>query len=194
MASFAELRRAAASGISPPLVRLLRHTPLTPTAVTWLGFGLTILAAILVAGGSLIVGAVFVLVAGLCDMLDGALARLTGQVTRFGAILDSTLDRLSEGALLVGALAFFAGQGQSAVVVLTGVALVGSLAVSYVRARAEGLGLESRAGFFTRPERVIVLALGLLLNQLVIAIAIIAVLSLATVAQRLYLAWRQLRG
>lgn len=136
---------------------------------------------------------VLVLVAGFLDMLDGALARGTGRVTRFGAVLDSTLDRLSEAALLLGILFLFAAEARLAAVLLVGITLTGSQLVSYIRARAEALGLEPRAGLFTRPERVIVLALGLLLNQLVIALVVIAVFSFFTVGQRLVDVHRQLK-
>ncbi len=130
-------------------------------------------------------------------MLDGALARLTGRVTRFGAVLDSTLDRLSEAVLLLALIYVFAREQQTAWIVLTGVALLGSLMISYIRARIEGLGVECKAGLFTRPERVILLALGLLLSgieyALVVAIGLLALFSFVTVVERLIFAWRHLK-
>ena len=149
-----------------------------------------------------------VLVAGFFDILDGALARLTKKVTPFGGVLDSTFDRLSEAAVLLAILVAF---GRSPwLVLLVFLALLGSLLVSYVRARAEGAGLECQVGLFTRAERVVVLALGLLLSyieapreifaflgnppiSLVIALAIIAVFSFFTFGQRLVYVWRQAR-
>jgi CDP-diacylglycerol--glycerol-3-phosphate 3-phosphatidyltransferase len=136
-----------------------------------------------------------VLIAGFFDMLDGALARRTNQATRFGAILDSTLDRLSEAVLLIGILVLYAGEQSTTGILLAGVALIGSLLVSYIRARAEALGLECQVGLFTRAERVVVLALGLLLNQidnaLIIALAIIVAFSFFTAGQRLLYVWKQ---
>jgi len=183
--------------VTQPIANLLARTPLTPNAVTWLGFCITIVAAALISTEHLFAAGIVVLVAGFFDMLDGALARATNQVTRFGGILDSTLDRLSEAVLLLGLLAVFARGGEVAESLLVGFALLGSLMVSYIRARMEGLGIECRAGLFTRPERVIVLALGLLLSGfdyvLVIALSIITFFSYYTAGQRLIYAWKQTR-
>jgi len=130
-------------------------------------------------------------------MLDGALARGTGEVTRFGSILDSTLDRLSEAALLLGVLFVYASGNSVPGAVLVGLALVGSLMVSYIRARAEALDLECEVGLFTRPERVIVLALGLLFSRfdyaLTIALVIIVVFSFITALQRILNIRRQIK-
>ncbi len=190
-------RKSLASHFTQPASRILAKTPLSPNIVTWMGFAVTLVAAALIATEHLLAGGIVVIVAGLFDMLDGALARLTGRVTRFGGILDSTLDRLSEAALLLALLSVFAGNEQPAESVLTGVALVGSLVVSYVRARAEGAGIECKEGIFTRPERVVVLALGLMLSRfdhiLVIALGIITFFSYFTVVERLVYAWRHTR-
>ncbi len=193
MLSLWQLRKTLAERLTEPTIRFLARTSITPSTVTWLGFIVAVVAAALIAGGNLVAAGVLVLVAGSLDMLDGALARGTGRVTRFGAILDSTLDRLSEAALLIGILVLFAAEARLAAVLLVGITLTGSQLVSYIRARAEALGLEARVGLFTRPERVIVLALGLLLNQLVIALVVITVLSFFTVGQRLVYVRRQLK-
>ncbi len=135
------------------------------------------------------------LVGSFFDMLDGALARHTNRTTRFGAMLDSVLDRFSEAALLFGILVFYIGRQDSAGILLVSVTLFISQMVSYIRARAEALGLEGKEGLFTRPERIVVLVIGLLLSQfnyaLFTAIALIAVFSFITVVQRLVIAWRQ---
>jgi CDP-diacylglycerol--glycerol-3-phosphate 3-phosphatidyltransferase len=190
-------RKSLAGRVTLPAVRLLARTPLTPDAVTWLGFVITLGAVALIVTGNFLAAGIVVIVAGAFDMLDGALARLTGRVTKFGAILDSTLDRLSEAALLLGLLWVFADSGLTGMVLLAGLALPGSLLVSYVRARAEGLGIECKAGWFTRPERVAVLALGLLLSRfdyaLAAALALVTVLSYFTVVQRLLYARRQMK-
>jgi len=163
--------------------------------LSWSGFILALGAAALVVTGHLFAAGFVVLVAGFFDILDGALARLLEKVTPFGAVLDATLDRLSEAVLLLAILAVYAIQQSLLGVLLVGAALIGSQLVSYIRARAEAQGLECRVGIFTRAERVVVLALGLLLSYftpaLAIALAIIVVFSLVTVVQRLVYVWRQ---
>ncbi len=190
-----EVRKIVSYYFSEPVVRLLAKTPITPNALTWSGFVVSVGAAVLIGTGHLFAAGFVVLVAGLFDIMDGALARSTNRATRFGAVLDSTLDRVAEAALFIGILAMYAAEQSVTGVLVTGVAWLGSLLVSYIRARAEGLGLECQVGIFTRPERVIILALGLLLSQfdnaLIIALAIIAVLSLVTAGQRVLYVWRQ---
>jgi CDP-diacylglycerol--glycerol-3-phosphate 3-phosphatidyltransferase len=120
----------------------------------------------------------------LLDALDGALARLTGKATRFGAFFDSTLDRFAEIALYLGLLYLY--RGSTLETVLIYLTITGSLMVSYTRARAEGLGLECKVGLFTRLERLAVLTLGLLLEQTLIALIILAIFSNLTVLQRVW--------
>jgi len=195
MAKLSEVRKTLAYYLTEPVVRLLSKTPITPSVITGFGFLLTVGAVILIVTGQLLAAGFVVLIAGFFDMLDGALARHANRATRFGAILDSTLDRLSEAVLLIGILVLYAGEQSIAGILLVGFTLIGSLLVSYIRARAEALGLECQEGLFTRTERVVVLALGLLLNQidnaLIIALAIIVVFSFFTAGQRLLYVWKQ---
>lgn len=189
MIKLAEVRETASYYFTRPTVQFLAKTHVTPNTLTWFGFLLSIGATALIITEHLFAAGFVVLVAGLFDMLDGALARHTNKVTNFGGILDSTLDRLAESLLLLGILVFYA-RGQLFVgILLAGIALPSSLLVSYIRARAEALGLKCKTGIFTRPERVIVLALGLLLSQfdyaLTIALGIIVLFSLFTAGQRL---------
>ena len=183
--------RKSAYHLTEPIMPLLVKTHITPTTLTWIGFATALGGAVLIASGHLFIAGFVVLASGFLDMLDGALARHTNQVSRFGAIFDSTLDRISEAVLLLGILVFYLFLGnQSAIgILLVGLALVGSPLVSYIRARAEAIGLECKVGLFTRAERVIVLAAGLLLshlgNALIIALAIITVFSFITAGQRL---------
>ena len=198
MTNPAKVRRVTSDYFTQPVVKLLARTPVTPNTITWLGFLITVGAAALVVTGNLFAAGFVVLFAGIFDMLDGALARITNRVTRFGAVLDSTLDRLSEAVLLLSILVIYTRGQQVTESLLVGIALFGSLMVSYIRARVEALGIECKVGLFTRPERVIILALGLLLSQfdyaLVIALAIITFFSFFTVGQRLIYAWRQTRN
>jgi CDP-diacylglycerol--glycerol-3-phosphate 3-phosphatidyltransferase len=190
------VRSAIAYWLTEPVVRVLARTRITPSALTWLGFILALGAAALVITRHPLAAGFVVLLAGFFDILDGALARHIEQATRFGAVLDSTLDRLSEAVLLLAILVLYV-RGEFIIgILLAGVALPSSLLVSYIRARAEAVGLECQVGLFTRPERVVVLALGLLLSQidygfLAIALAIIVVFSFVTVGQRLVYVWQQ---
>ncbi len=190
-----EFRKTAAYYLTQPVVHLLAKTSITPNTITWLGFLLSVGAAALIVTGHLLAAGLLVLVAGLFDLLDGALARHTNQVTHFGAVLDSTLDRLAEAVLLLGILILYATEQSVLGILLAGIALPSSLVVSYIRARAEALGLDCEVGLFTRGERVIVLALGLLLSQfdyaLIIALCIIVLFSLFTAGQRLLHVWHQ---
>ena len=194
-------KRTVGAYLTQPVVRILAKTRMTPNDLTWLGFGLTLGAVALIVSGHLLAAGFVVLGASFFDMLDGALARGTNQVTRFGAILDSTLDRMSEAGLFLGILVFYtlnAAPRSTMIILLAGIAMIASFLVSYVRARAEGAGLDCEVGLLTRTERVVVLILGLLLNRidyvLVIALGVIAIFSSVTVGQRLVYVWRQTRS
>ncbi len=193
-----EVRKTVACYLTQPLVRLLAKTFITPNAVTWFGFLVALGAAALIITEHLFAAGFVVLVAGFFDILDGALARSTNRTTQFGAVLDSTLDRLAEAVVLLAILVLYGDKQSWVVIVFTGLALVSSLLVSYIRARAEAVGLDCQVGLFTRAERVVVLALGLLLNQfddaLIIALAVIVVFSFFTVGQRLLYVWRETKN
>jgi len=188
-----DLRKFAAAKITGPLVPFLSRTGLTPDILTWVGLLISAIAATMVGLNHLLVGGVLVLVAGLFDILDGALARLTNHATKFGALLDSTFDRISEALLLAGLLALYLTIPQTIEIPLIFGVLVGSFLISYIRARAEGLGIECKTGLFTRAERVIILALGLMVNQVLITLIVLAVFTFITVIQRIVYVWRQTR-
>ena len=187
-----DIRRNLAYRITNPMVGILSKSGITPNALTLINLALNIVAAYVIATNHLILGGVLVLVSGLFDLLDGALARFTKQTTRFGAILDSTVDRISEAAILCGLLIWYVPQEDASLkIVLIFIVLIGSFLVSYIRARAEGLGWQCQVGLFTRAERVIVLAIGLLINQIFIALCVLAVFVFITVVQRLAYLWKQ---
>ena len=186
-----DIRRNLAYRITNPLVGILSKSGITPNALTFINLALSIAAAYVIATNHLILGGVLVLVSGLFDLLDGALARFTKQTTKFGAILDSTVDRISEAAILCGLLIWYLGRGGRLEIVLIFAVLIGSFLVSYVRARAEGLGWQCQVGLFTRAERVIVLAIGLLINQIFIALCLLVAFVFITVVQRLVYLWKQ---
>ncbi len=199
MPALSDMRHNTAERLTDPLARLLARTGLTPNTLTILGLLLSIASAWVLATGHLFLGGFLVIFAGAFDLLDGALARATGKSTTFGALLDSTFDRLSEAVILFGLLVFFIRQPSISIqeVLLIFAAIAGSMLVSYIRARAEGLGLECEVGIFTRPERVIVLALGLILSRfepvLLVALWILAVCTFLTAFRRLIYVWRKAR-
>jgi len=185
VANLVEIRGTIASYITNPIVAVLGKSRLKPNTLTFIELAISIGAAYAIAIGYFLLGGALVFVSGLFDLLDGALARFTKQSTKFGAILDSTIDRLSEAAIFCGLLVWYMPKVATLEIVLIFAALIGSFLVSYIRARAEGLGLECRVGLFTRAERVIVLAVGLLVNQVFIALWVLVVFVYITVAQRL---------
>jgi CDP-diacylglycerol---glycerol-3-phosphate 3-phosphatidyltransferase len=197
VSKFQEFRKDLQNAITKPLVPLISKLKLTPDAMTVIGVMLNLAAAVVIGFGHLFIGGIVFLLAGLFDMLDGALARFMGKTSKFGAIFDSTSDRVTEAALFISFI-FITGVGVwpynvTWELVLVFLALTGSFLTSYIRARAEALNIDCTVGIFTRPERVIVLALGLLLNLVFIAVAIVVVLSFITVGQRFIHVWRNAR-
>lgn len=162
-----------------------------PDSVTLFGLAGTIAAACLVASGRLLAGGAVMAVMAPLDAVDGALARKKGVAGKFGAFLDSVVDRYDEMFLLAGVLYHFQSQANTLGVMLTYAALCGSVLVSYTRARAEGLGFSGKTGIFSRIERTIVLILGLLVNQLLVSVGIIAILANVTALQRIFFVWKQ---
>jgi CDP-diacylglycerol--glycerol-3-phosphate 3-phosphatidyltransferase len=197
--NLAEARHIVAQRSTAPLVRILSRTGLTPNTLTIMGFLVSVAASVVVAKEYLLLGGVLVLFSGVFDLFDGSLARAKGQSTKFGALLDSTLDRLAEAVVLMGLLILYLWQSSTWEPLLIYITFVGSVSVSYVKARAEGLGLKCEVGIFTRAERVIVLALGLILSHwidgaVLIALCILAALAFVTVLQRLIYIQQQTGG
>lgn len=184
-----ELKRATRTYAETP-ARFLGRLGLTPNALTVIGSVLTASVGLLVAQGWFVAAAICLWLFSATDTLDGALARATGRVSKFGAFLDSVCDRYTEAAIFFGLLWWYQSLGDPLGISLTYIALVGSLMVSYARARAEGVGLEAAdVGWFQRPERIILLGLGLLFapfSPLVLkaVLAALAVLTTITVLQR----------
>ncbi|MFN8524714.1 MAG: CDP-alcohol phosphatidyltransferase family protein [Chloroflexota bacterium] len=164
--------------------------------LTYAGFLLNVVAAVIVAQGWMLVGGVLFLIVNALDFLDGAVARAAGTAGRYGAFLDSVLDRYSEGVVFVGLLVWFAGQDDSVGLLATGCALIGSFMVSYCRARAEGLGINCEVGWLQRPERIVVLGIGMILAGLPLLPMPMAVLVAVLVALAVltnYTAWQRMR-
>ena len=165
-----------------------------PNAITVAGLLITAVAAYLVSQDNLLIGGLVFLLASVMDMLDGAVARLKGVESAFGAALDSLADRLGEAVVLLGAAALFLSRDSDAGVILAFLALIASFSVSYLRARGEGLGVAMKeSGLFTRTERVLVLTIGLLTGWLVPALSIMIALSVVSLAQRVHTLWSSTR-
>ncbi|MFN8676571.1 MAG: CDP-alcohol phosphatidyltransferase family protein [Thermomicrobiales bacterium] len=169
----------------------LARAGLTPNMVTTIGVLLSMVVAVVIAGGYLIVGGLLFLVASGFDMLDGAVARAAGTVTKFGGFLDSTLDRYSETIVLFGVLYYLLQTPDATMgALLVFAATTGSLLISYARARAEAAGFHASVGLLARPERVVILAIGLFFGQLLPALWILAIGTHLTVFMRIFHVWR----
>lgn len=173
-----------------PVAQSLHRLGITPNMVTVAGCACSVSGGVLIAIGQWYPAIGAILLAGLLDGMDGLLARETQQTSRFGAFLDSVLDRWSDSALFVGLVVWYSQNGVPIQQVLTIWSLAASLLVSYTRARAEGIGAECRRGLFTRLERIATLAVGLALDWMTIALWVSAVLSTYTALQRIYYTWR----
>jgi CDP-diacylglycerol--glycerol-3-phosphate 3-phosphatidyltransferase len=177
----------------------LSRLPVTPNQITVVGTLLTFSAATLAGTGQLLWAGIILAFAGTFDILDGALARSTRRAYPYGAFLDSTLDRYSEGAMYIGLGAYFVTQGgplEEWLVVATLAALAGSFLVSYVRARAQSLGFVCETGLFARPERVVATVIGLIFGGVVLyaVVFLLAILTNLTALQRIREVWLQGRA
>ena len=182
--------RAWGARFIQPIARLLTRWGLTPNAVTVLGFLLSAAVALVLATGRLTLAGLLLIATLAFDAVDGTMARTQGTTSRFGAFLDSTLDRWTE-LFLYGALVWHYLQiGQDLYVLLAVAAMSTSVMVSYTRARAEGVGLPCKEGIFTRFERMVVLIVGLLFGLTPWALGIIAVLAGITAVQRIFVTKR----
>ena len=193
------VRRWAQRGVG-----VFRDSPITPNMLTLFGLVITGVGAATVAVNHLFIGGLVLWFAGLFDIFDGALARASGRVYRYGAFFDSTVDRYSEGAVYLGLLVYFLGRHHTLEPILILVALAGSFLVSYVRARAQSLGFTCDVGILARPERVVVIVAGLLLERihvpgwhfttLTLALWILAIGTNFTAIQRVWVVWQQSRA
>jgi phosphatidylinositol phosphate synthase len=181
----------------------LIESRLTPNAISLTGFVLNVVAAVLVTQRLFFLAGVAFIIGSVMDMLDGRYSRMSGKGTPFGAFLDSTLDRSEEGIVLTAVAAYFADRQDELAVAAVVVTVVGSLMVSYTRARAEALGVECKVGLATRPVRVVILSAGLVFAKgagladfelLEPAIYVMAALTTLTVFQRVFHVRRELAG
>jgi CDP-diacylglycerol---glycerol-3-phosphate 3-phosphatidyltransferase len=181
----------------------LIESRLTPNAISMTGLALNVLAAVLITQRLFFLAGVAFIVGSVMDTLDGRYSRMSGKGTLFGAFLDSTLDRIEEGIVLTAVAAYFAERGDELAVAACVATVLGSLMVSYTRARAEALGVECKVGVATRPVRVVLLSIGLVFAKgagvfdvelLEPAIYVMTALTLFTVGQRVWHVRGELRG
>lgn len=192
-----DARRALSNYVETPVALLMSRVGLTPNLVTIIGLLIAGVAAYLISVGLWWAGGLVALFAGIFDMFDGALARNTGRASDFGALLDSTIDRVSEAVVLLGVLVYYLTGDNDWGAMLVYAALVGSIMVSYMRARSEGLGIECKVGVMQRPERVALTGLGLIVAHwipvvMLVVLGVIAALTTVTAIHRLVHTWRML--
>ena len=173
------------------IVRALSIARIHPNALTAIGLGICVVAAILFGQGKFFYAGLVVIGAGIFDMVDGRVARLSNTVTSFGAFFDSVVDRYSDLAIYVGLLVYYARADRFLYLVLVAVVMVGSVMISYTRARAESLIPTCKVGFLERPERVVLIIIGAMWNRMAPVLWIIAVLSNITVIHRCFYTWQQ---
>src|SRR5271154_834452 len=173
------------------IVGALALSRVHPNVLTFIGLLINIWAAFLFAAGKFRWAGVVVILAGLFDMVDGRVARETNRVTRFGGFFDSVLDRYSDLALLMGLLVYYASINRFFYVVLTAIVMTGSVMVSYTRARSECTIPKCKVGFLERPERVVLIIIGALLDRIAPVLWVIAILSNLTVIHRMIYTWQE---
>ncbi|MBI5839094.1 MAG: CDP-alcohol phosphatidyltransferase family protein [Chloroflexi bacterium] len=184
--TFTDRLRIIFKGVLDPIGAFLNRTGLTPNAITLLGLAGTTLGAYFLARGEMMIGGITLLLTVPIDALDGTMARLRGESSDFGAFVDSVSDRYSELITFGGLLYYFAVQGDQLGAMLTFTAAAGSVLVSYVKARAEGLNFTAKVGLLTRVERYIVLIPSLVFDQPLIGMGLIALLGNITALQRIF--------
>ncbi len=174
------------------IVRLITHFKINPNILTFTGVLISFWAAFEFGYGNFFRGGLVVIAAGLFDMLDGQVARVSGTESRFGAFYDSVIDRYSDVIILQGLMVHYARQQMLEYVVLVGVVFMGAVLTSYTRARAESLIPSCKVGFMERPERIVLLIIGGLANRMEAVLWILAVLGNWTVINRIYYTWKEL--
>jgi CDP-diacylglycerol---glycerol-3-phosphate 3-phosphatidyltransferase len=185
--------RDSLRGWTDPVGWLLFRLRLRPNHLTVMGLGVSVLAAVAFAADRARLGALLMAIAGLFDYFDGSLARMSGRVTPFGAFLDSVIDRYSDLVVLLGIVALFVSARSARPAVVTLVALVGTIMVSYTKARAETIGVTCNVGLMERPERMICVIAGAALDLLEAAMWVLAVLANATAVHRILFTRRATR-
>jgi CDP-diacylglycerol--glycerol-3-phosphate 3-phosphatidyltransferase len=184
--SLSDFLRKIFKNVLNPIGSFLNKLGITPNMMTLLGLVGNIFAAVFLTNGKFVTGGIIILALGPFDALDGTMARLRGEPTRFGGFVDSVTDRYSELFILGGVLIYFLHQQNDTAVILTYLSAAGSVLVSYIRARAESLGFDAKVGLMTRVERVIILSVFFILNLPEVALWILAIFTNFTALQRIW--------
>ena len=192
--TFREASKDALLFILRPLVRWLSIMRVRPDTLTVIGWTLALGSAVLFGVGYARIAGVVMLLGGLFDALDGAVARESNRMSSFGAFLDSTLDRLSESAIFVGLIFFYASAARPFETMLAGIAMTFSLLTSYTRARAEGLGIDCQVGLLERAGRIVILSVLSILGLPTVGLGLVAAGALIPTAQRMLHVRRATRG
>jgi CDP-diacylglycerol--glycerol-3-phosphate 3-phosphatidyltransferase len=177
--------KASLGRLGDPVARALLRARARPNHLTVVGLGVSIVAAYAIAEDRLRVAAILLALAGLCDFFDGALARLANRVSAFGAFLDSVVDRYSDLVVLLGVVLYYERRADTVGLCVTLLTVVGTIMVSYTKARAQSIGVTCEIGLMERPERLIVLIAGALFNVLTPAMIALALLTNLTAVQRI---------
>jgi len=180
-------------GVADPVARLLLRAHVRPNQLTVLGLGVSMVAAHAFFQGRLRLAAALLAVAGLFDFFDGSLARLAGSESAFGAFLDSVVDRYSDLVVLLGIVLYYERADGTWGIFFTMVTLIGTIMVSYTKARAQSIGMRCEIGLMERPERMIVLIAGGVFPWLTQAVIVLALLTNLTALQRILYVWRAAR-
>jgi CDP-diacylglycerol---glycerol-3-phosphate 3-phosphatidyltransferase len=191
------LTRSIGPYLSWPVDRLaflLARTGIPPNVITWSALVLNLWAGILFAAGRFAAAAGLMILAGLCDLLDGPVARRQNRVSKFGGFLDSILDRYADLIIFLGVLVYYASVNRFLYVGLAGTAMAGSVLISYAKARAESLAPPSEVGFWDRPERLVLIILGALVDRMPLVLGILAIGTNITVIHRIYHTWKVTEG
>ncbi|HUJ32892.1 MAG TPA: CDP-alcohol phosphatidyltransferase family protein [Candidatus Acidoferrum sp.] len=191
------LTRTIGRYLSWPIDRLaflLASTGIPPNVITWAALALNLWACILFAAGRFAAAGGLMILAGLCDLLDGPVARRQNRVSKFGGFLESVLDRYSDLMLFLGLLVYYVSVNRFPYAILAGVAMAGAVMVSYAKARAESLVPASDVGFWERPERFVLMIVGALTNQMELVLWVLAIGPNITVIHRIVHTWQQTEG
>ena len=179
------------TGILDPFIDVIVHFHVHPNHFTILGLFITIVGSVFYAKHDIRLGGLFILLGGICDIIDGKIARKKGLSSKFGAMFDSSLDRYAEVFMFLGVGIYFIQKDHQITSIMVFLALGGSTMVSYVRARAEGLGYECKIGIMQRPERIVYIGFASLIHPYVLEVVIwmVAILANFTAIQRIYYIW-----
>ncbi len=179
--------------LDKPLTPLAKALPVNPNIITFVGMIITSSSGFIIPS-NLVIGGILILLGGVFDLLDGIIARVNGRATKFGALFDSTLDRIADGFIFLGIIWYFEKINDEYGLIFSITGMIASFLISYIRARAESLGVSCNIGLIERPERLILLGIGCLTSFIFTAIAVLTILSWITVIQRIMHAKNSLKN